>query len=121
MNLKKNKKYSELKRGRVRNGVLPGNKFSKVSTYTLYPISGTIWYLHNLNGGCRGCDRMVVGFTVQSMPITTKVVSLNPVHGEVYSIQLYVIKVCELLSNLQQVGFLQVLWFPPPIKLITTI
>ena len=40
----------------------------------------------------RGRDRIVVGFTVQSVPITTKVVSLNPVHGEVYSIQHYVIK-----------------------------
>ena len=29
---------------------------------------------------------------VQSVPITTKVVSSNPVHGEVYSIQNYVIK-----------------------------
>jgi hypothetical protein len=29
---------------------------------------------------------------VQSVPITTKVVSLNPVHGELYSIQHYVIK-----------------------------
>jgi hypothetical protein len=29
---------------------------------------------------------------VQSVPITTNVVSLNPAHGEVYSIQLYVIK-----------------------------
>jgi hypothetical protein len=28
----------------------------------------------------------------QRVPITTKVVSLNPVHGEVYSIQHYVIK-----------------------------
>ena len=27
-----------------------------------------------------------------SVPITTKVVSLNPAHGEVYSIQYYVIK-----------------------------
>ena len=65
--------------------------------------------IHNLNEGRRGCDRMVVGLTVQSMPITTKVVSLNPVHGVVYSIQLYVRKVCELQSNLQHVGFLQVL------------
>ena len=42
--------------------------------------------------GCRCRDRMIVGFTtiVQSVPITTKVVSLNPVHGEVYSIQHYV-------------------------------
>jgi hypothetical protein len=43
-------------------------------------------------------------------PITTKVVSLNPAHGKVYSIQHYVIK---FISDLQQV-----LWFPPPIKLI---
>ena len=40
---------------------------------------------------CHG--RVVVGFrTLQSVPITTKVVSLNPTHGEVYSIQLYGIK-----------------------------
>ena len=39
------------------------------------------------------------------MSITTKVVSLNPVHGEVF--------VCDF----RQVGaFLQVLRFPPPIK-----
>ena len=31
-------------------------------------------------------------FSVQLVPITTKVVSSNPVHGEVYSIQHYVIK-----------------------------
>jgi hypothetical protein len=52
---------------------------------------------------------------VQSVPITTKVVSSNPIHGEVYSIQHYVIK---FVSDLQQVGgFLWVLRFPPPIKL----
>jgi hypothetical protein len=51
------------------------------------------------------------------MSITTKVVSSNPVHGEVYSIQHYVIK---LGSDLQQVGgFLRVFRFPPPIKLTT--
>ena len=35
-----------------------------------------------------GRDRMVVGFTteMQSVPITTKVVSSNPGHGEVYNI-----------------------------------
>jgi hypothetical protein len=44
---------------------------------------------------------------VQSVPITTKVVvSSNPVHGEEYSIQHYVIK---FVSNLRQVGgFLRV-------------
>jgi hypothetical protein len=44
---------------------------------------------------------------VQSVPITTKVVSSNPVHGELYSIQHYVIK---YVSDLWQVnGFLLVL------------
>ena len=52
---------------------------------------------------------------VQSVPIITKVVSLNSVHGEVYSIQHYVIK---FVSDLCQVcGFLRELRFPPPIKL----
>jgi hypothetical protein len=56
---------------------------------------------------------------VQSVPITTKVVSLNPAHGEVYLIQLFVIK---FVSDLRQVvGFLWVLRFPPPIKLRATI
>ena len=41
---------------------------------------------------------------VQLVPITTKVVGSNPVHGEVYTIQLYVIK---FVSDLRQVsGFL---------------
>ena len=54
-----------------------------------------------------------------SVPITTKVVSLNLVHGKVYLIQHYEIK---FVSDLRQVGgFLRVLWFPPPIKLTATI
>ena len=49
------------------------------------------------------------------MLIITKVVSSNPAEGEVYSIQHYVIN---FDSNLRQVGgFLQVLLFPPSIKL----
>jgi hypothetical protein len=53
------------------------------------------------------------------MPITTNVLSSNPVHGDVYSMQHYVIK---FISELRQVGgFLWVLWFPPPIKLTATI
>ena len=52
---------------------------------------------------------------VQSVTITTKVVSSTPVHGEVYSIQHYVIK---FVSDLRQVGgFLR---YPPP-KLSATI
>jgi hypothetical protein len=38
---------------------------------------------------------------VQSFPITTKVVSVNPIHGEVYSIQNHVI---QFVSDLRQVG-----------------
>ena len=56
---------------------------------------------------------------MRSVPITTKVVSLNPAHGKVSSTQLYVIK---FVSDLRQVGgFLWVLQLPPPIKLTTTI
>jgi hypothetical protein len=41
-------------------------------------------------------------------------VNSNPVHGEMYLIQHYVIK---FVNDLRQVGgFLWVLWFPPPIK-----
>ena len=47
--------------------------------------------------------------------MTTKGVSSNPAHGEVYSMQHYVIK---FVSDLPQVGeFLLVLRLPPPIKL----
>ena len=70
-----------------------------------------IVYLNKLRGR-GGHDHMVAGFT-------TNVVSLNPVHGEVYSIQHYVIK---FFNDLRQVcGFHQVLRFPPPIKLTATI
>ena len=52
---------------------------------------------------------------MQSMHITTNVVSSNPAQGDVYSIQHYVIK---FVSDLRQVsGFLRVLRFPPPLKL----
>ena len=41
--------------------------------------------------GCRGRDRMIIGFETTSS-ITTEVVSSNPAHGEVYSIRHYGIK-----------------------------
>jgi hypothetical protein len=72
-------------------------------------------------GGRRGRERMVVGFTstYAISAYTTKVVSSNPVHGRLYSMQYYVIK---FVSDLRQVGgFLRVLRFPPPIKLTPTI
>ena len=56
---------------------------------------------------------------MQSVYITINVASSNPAYGEVYSMQHYAIK---LVSDLQEVdGFLRVLWFPPSIKLTTTI
>ena len=67
-----------------------------------------IQYTYHKYMGRRGRDRLVV---VQSVPITSKIVSSEPVHGKVYTIQHYVIK---FVSDLQQVGgFLRVLRFPP--------
>jgi hypothetical protein len=53
---------------------------TQVIEYNQYLVS-------RVTGGLHGRDRMVVGFTTTCVPITTKVVSSNPVHGEVYSIQ----------------------------------
>jgi hypothetical protein len=56
-------------------------------------ISRVSYVICKLYGGRGGRHRMVAGFTtihVQSVPITTNVVSSNPVRGEVYSIQQYV-------------------------------
>ena len=56
---------------------------------------------------------------VQSVPITTKVVSSSPVHGEVYSIQHHVTK---FVSDLRQgCCFIRVLQFSPSINLTATI
>ena len=62
---------------------------------------------------CHDC--MVVGFlTIQSVPITTNVMSSNSVHGNVYLVQNYVIK---FVSDLRQIiCYLRVLRFPLPIK-----
>jgi len=69
--------------------------------------------------GRHGNDCMVVGFTTTcaiSAHHHLSCVSLNPVHGQVYLIQHYVIK---FVSDLRQVcGFL---WFPPSIKLTAMI
>ena len=69
--------------------------------------------------GLCGHDHMVVGFTMQRVPIATEVVSSNPAQTRCTQIQYYVIK---FVSDLRQVGgFLWVLWFPPPITLAATI
>ena len=53
------------------------------------------------------------------MLITTKAASSNPVHGDVYSMQHYVIK---FVSDLLQVGgFLRVFWLTPTLKLTAII
>jgi len=58
--------------------------------------------IHKLGG--HGCDHIVVGFT------TICAISSNPVHGEVYPRQHYMIK---FVSNFRQVGgFPLVLQFP---------
>jgi len=58
---------------------------------------------------------------IESVPITTDVVSSNPSHGEVYSTQLYYY-VIKFVSDLWQVGgFLRVHRFPQTIKLTAMI
>ena len=51
---------------------------------------------------------MAVGLQllVQSVPITTKVVSLYPAHGEVYSIQLYIITLLSFFIEMLQYDWL---------------
>ena len=56
----------------------------------------TVWYLD-------------LQLLVQSVPIITNVIISNPAHGEVYSIQQYVIK---FVSDMREVdGFLRILRF----------
>jgi hypothetical protein len=56
---------------------------------------------HYIKRGRRGRDRMV-----QSVTITTKIVSSNSSHGDAYSLQLYMIK---FVSDLRQFcGFIWV-------------
>jgi hypothetical protein len=79
----------------------------------------TTEYGNNLisSRGRRG--RLDLQLPVQSVPITTKVVSSNTVQGEVYLIQHNVIK---FVRDLRQVGgFLRIFRFPPPIKLTVMI
>ena len=81
--------------------------------------------LSNNNTGLHDVTNVVEGGVIDlqqamsSVPIATNVVSSNPAHGEVYSMQHYVKR---FVIDLWQVcGFLQVLRFPPPIKLTAMI
>jgi len=61
---------------------------------------------------------MILQLPVKSVPITTKIVSLNIAQGEVYPVQHCVIK---FVSDLRHVAdFLRVLQFPASIKLNAT-
>ena len=61
------------------------------------------------------CNWICKKMYMQSVPITTKVVSSIPAHGNVYSIKHYVIK---FVSDFRYVdSFLWVIRIPPPIKL----
>jgi hypothetical protein len=85
-----------------------------MSKLMLFNIKWTIsWWEHVDDRGLCGRDRMVqldLQLSMQSVPITTHVLSSNPV--QMYSIQLYVMK---FVIDLRQVGdFLWVLRFPLP-------
>ena len=69
----------------------------------MWPQTILMLQYSNLMGDRRGRDRMVVGFTtlMQSVSITTNVVSSYPDHGDVYSIQHYLIT---FVNDLWQVG-----------------
>ena len=56
--------------------------------------------IHNNTRGRHGLDRMDLQQSMQSVPITTNVVSSNPAQCEMYSMQNFVIK---LVSDLLQV------------------
>ena len=55
--------------------------------------------------------------SVQSVPITTKVVSSNPAHRR----GIFDITLCDKVCDMQVSGFLRVLRFRPPIKLTITV
>ena len=65
--------------------------------------------------GLRGRDRMLSGFmNTCAVSAYHQVVNSKPVHGEVYSLQHYVIKI---FSDLRQGGdFLRILRFPPQLN-----
>jgi hypothetical protein len=84
-------------------------KIKKINTRSKINKCGQQWNYFKIFGVKllnRGRDCMDLQLPVQSVPITTKVVSSNSAQGEVYSIQHYVIK---FVSDLRPVrGFLKV-------------
>jgi hypothetical protein len=91
-----------------------------VVLYLTVTLKSPQWWIQPTYLKIRGDNLYLAAISpLQSVPITTKVVSSNHTDGEVYSIQHYVIK---FVNDMRQVcGFRQVLCFPPPIKLTATI
>ena len=77
-----------------------------------------IWQIYNylLNQGLSPLKLLDLQLPVKSVPITAKAVGSNRKHGEVYSIQHYVIK---FVSDLREIGGL--LPFSPAMKITSTI
>ena len=76
-----------------------------VNRFTLYPIVFDKGSMTGVIGGAEkanssGPHEFFSWDSVQSVSITTKVLSSNPVHGKVYLIQHYVLK---FVSDLRQV------------------
>jgi hypothetical protein len=89
------------------------------TTLLLYLTHTFYIFINFKNRGRHGRDRIVVNdlqLPLQSVRTTANVVSLNPVHDEMYSIQHDVIK---FVSDFWQIGGF--LWFPQSIKLTATI
>jgi hypothetical protein len=70
---------------------------------TFNNISVISWGVSFIGEGNRG--KTTLQLPMQSVPITTKVVSSNPVHGEVYSIQHSVVLLLPLISGFPPVSF----------------
>ena len=102
----------------------------RVKNHDFTPKNHIFSYVRGARAGCApppwirpwcGCVVVIVWQFDLQLPVqsVSKVVNSNPAHGEVYSIQHYVIK---FVSYLRQVGsFLRVLRFSPLIKLTATI
>ena len=74
------------------------NVVNPLTSFDSYGLVVVVIYDHDHNGPLWWLDLQL---PMQSVPITTNVVSSNPAHGEVYSIQQYKIK---FVSDLRQVG-----------------
>ena len=97
---------------------------TRLSCYTnivtqLQLLLCTIWESQIYIGTVVVIWQLDLQLPMQSVPITTKVVSTNPVHGEVCLIQHYVINLSVICGR--SVIFSGYSRFPPPIKLTATI